>query len=127
VENPREIVDPGDEVKVKILEIDNERRRLSLSLKRVEGQVLPLRERTEVPPVDGDEPAAEGEQSDVADVGLSEEVFADEGTAPAEAEPELEAAAQADEATEGAASEAPAGAEDEAAGADEATESDQPT
>ena len=42
VENPREVVDPGDEVKVKILEIDDERRRLSLSLKRVEGQVLPL-------------------------------------------------------------------------------------
>ena len=50
VENPREIVDPGDEVKVKILEIDDERRRLSLSLKRVEGQVLPLRERTVPPP-----------------------------------------------------------------------------
>ena len=30
VENPREIVNPGDEVKVKILEIDSERRRLSL-------------------------------------------------------------------------------------------------
>ena len=43
VENPREIVAPGDEVKVKILEIDSERRRLSLSIKRVEGQVLPLR------------------------------------------------------------------------------------
>ena len=40
VENPREIVAPGDEVKVKILEIDSERRRLSLSVKRVEGQVL---------------------------------------------------------------------------------------
>ena len=43
VENPREIVAPGDEVKVKILEIDSERRRLSLSIKRVEGQVLPRR------------------------------------------------------------------------------------
>ena len=31
VENPREIVAPGDEIKVKILEIDSERRRLSLS------------------------------------------------------------------------------------------------
>ena len=41
VENPREIVQPGDEVKVKILEIDSERRRLSLSTKRVEDQVLP--------------------------------------------------------------------------------------
>ena len=45
VENPREIVQPGDEVKVKILEIDSERRRLSLSIKRVEGQVLPRRDR----------------------------------------------------------------------------------
>src|SRR6187399_1442568 len=43
VENPREIVAPGDEIRVKILEIDSERRRLSLSIKRVEGQVLPLR------------------------------------------------------------------------------------
>ena len=42
VENPREIVQPGDEIRVKILEIDSERRRLSLSAKRVEGQVLPL-------------------------------------------------------------------------------------
>src|SRR3989440_5217191 len=37
VENPREIVAQGDDVKVLVLEIDGERRRLSLSLKRVEG------------------------------------------------------------------------------------------
>ncbi len=43
VENPREVVAPGDPVKVKVLEIDDERRRLSLSVKRVEGQVLPTR------------------------------------------------------------------------------------
>src|SRR5512141_50651 len=43
VENPREIIQPGDDVKVKILEIDSERRRLSLSIKRVEGQILPSR------------------------------------------------------------------------------------
>ena len=43
VENPREIIQPGDTVRVKILEIDSERRRLSLSIKRVEGQVLPVR------------------------------------------------------------------------------------
>ena len=61
VENPREIVAPGDEVKVKILEIDSERRRLSLSVKRVEGQVL---EPKILPPEelaaldDGDEVAA---------------------------------------------------------------------
>src|SRR3989440_2603440 len=43
IENPREIIEPGDKVRVKILEIDSERRRLSLSVKRVEGQELPLR------------------------------------------------------------------------------------
>ncbi len=42
VESPREIVHPGDDIRVKILEIDSERRRLSLSAKRVEGQILPL-------------------------------------------------------------------------------------
>ena len=42
VESPREIVHPGDEIRVRILEIDSERRRLSLSAKRVEDQILPL-------------------------------------------------------------------------------------
>src|SRR2546430_618577 len=37
VENPREVVSQGDEVKAKIIEVDGERRRLSPSLKRVEG------------------------------------------------------------------------------------------
>src|ERR671925_489557 len=35
VENPREVVSQGDEVNVRILEVDADRRRLSLSLKRV--------------------------------------------------------------------------------------------
>ncbi len=42
VESPREIVHPGDEIRVRILEIDSERRRLSLSAKRVEDQILPV-------------------------------------------------------------------------------------
>ncbi len=42
VESPREVVHTGDEIRVKILEIDSERRRLSLSAKRVEDQILPL-------------------------------------------------------------------------------------
>jgi small subunit ribosomal protein S1 len=92
VENPREVVEPGDEVKVKILEIDEERRRLSLSLKRVEGQVL---ERRELPPEEGQE------VGDVPDLGLSEEVFAQNGEPPAEASDETaEAPAEAPEATE---------------------------
>jgi small subunit ribosomal protein S1 len=91
VENPREIVDPGDTVKVKILEIDNERRRLSLSLKRVEGQVLESRE---IPSTgeDGEEDGAE--VGDVPDLDLSEEVFS---TDDLPAEPQAEAPVQADD------------------------------
>ena len=73
VENPREIIQPGDDVKVKILEIDSERRRLSLSIKRVEGQVLPQRDHTapeETP--DG----GAGDLDNVPELGLSEDVFA---------------------------------------------------
>jgi len=76
VENPREIIQPGDPVRVKILEIDSERRRLSLSIKRVEGQVLPVR------PIVA--PAAD-EIEDMPELGLSEEVFADEVNASAAA------------------------------------------
>ncbi|HEU0251189.1 MAG TPA: S1 RNA-binding domain-containing protein, partial [Solirubrobacteraceae bacterium] len=53
VESPREIVHPGDEIRVKILEIDSERRRLSLSAKRVEDQILPLKR------ADGEAPAVQ--------------------------------------------------------------------
>ena len=70
VENPREIIQPGDPVRVKILEIDSERRRLSLSIKRVEGQVLPVRPITA--PSDGDA----GDLDNVPELGLSEDVFA---------------------------------------------------
>lgn len=93
VENPREIIQPNDEVKVKILEIDSERRRLSLSIKRVEGQILPLRRpEGEGAPVEG----GEGESyDDVPELGLSEDVFAEGATdAPAES---VEAVAEAPE------------------------------
>jgi small subunit ribosomal protein S1 len=42
VESPSEVVRPGDRLKVKVLEVDDSRRRLSLSVKRVEGQELPV-------------------------------------------------------------------------------------
>ena len=74
VENPREIIQPGDPVRVKILEIDSERRRLSLSIKRVEGQVLPVR--PIVPPTEGDA----GDLDDMPELGLSEDVFAGSGS-----------------------------------------------
>jgi small subunit ribosomal protein S1 len=85
VENPREIVQPGDEVKVKILEIDSERRRLSLSIKRVEGQVLPRR-------TEGITDA--GDLEDMPELGLSEDVFAEQPQAEAGVEEtDVEAAA----------------------------------
>jgi small subunit ribosomal protein S1 len=90
VENPREIIQPGDNVRVKILEIDSERRRLSLSIKRVEGQELPVR------------PIQAADLDNVPELGLSEEVFAgDSATGP-----DAEVAAPADEAP--VASDAPA-------------------
>jgi small subunit ribosomal protein S1 len=70
VENPREVVSPGDDVRVKILEIDSERRRLSLSVKRVEGQELPIRSL---------EGTGAGDLDDMPELGLSEDVFADGG------------------------------------------------
>jgi small subunit ribosomal protein S1 len=85
VENPREVVSQGDVVRVLILEMDADRRRLSLSLKRVpeDLQLTPPEE----PPVQG-----------TPHIDLSEEVFKEGGagaTADA-AEPAVEA--EADEA-----------------------------
>ncbi len=47
VESPSEVVEPGASLNVKILEIDEERRRLSLSIKRVEGQNMPMQNLSE--------------------------------------------------------------------------------
>src|SRR3712207_3059918 len=74
VENPREIVEPGQEVRVKILEIDSERRRLSLSVKRVEAQRVPLREAAG--PAPGTDQPESGDLDEVPELGLSEDVFA---------------------------------------------------
>jgi small subunit ribosomal protein S1 len=82
VENPREIIEPGDAVRVRVLEIDDDRRRLSLSIKRVEGQVLPARTPAGDAAQDGEsgEPGQgpAGDLDNVPELGLSEDVFADE-------------------------------------------------
>jgi small subunit ribosomal protein S1 len=44
VESPTEVVEPNSALNVKILEIDEERRRLSLSIKQVEGQNMPMQD-----------------------------------------------------------------------------------
>jgi small subunit ribosomal protein S1 len=66
VENPREVVSQGQPVNVKIIEVDGDRRRLSLSLKRVEDS-------------DPVQPRADGGESVHArpNLDLSEEVFAE--------------------------------------------------
>jgi small subunit ribosomal protein S1 len=86
VENPREVVSQGDPVNVLILEIDGERRRLSLSLKRVEEGAVPV-------------PRADGAESvhSTPDLKLSEEAFPTSAAAAIEDEaPETAEAVEAD-------------------------------
>src|SRR5262249_31693869 len=110
VENPREIVQPGDEVKVKILEIDSERRRLSLSIKRVEGQVLPRRtEGLTADPADLENTPELGRPADV--FAEQPAAIVDDEEAPvAELDDEAPVAEELDEAPE-AEEEAPAAEE----------------
>jgi small subunit ribosomal protein S1 len=103
VESPAEVVRPGDELQVKILEVDEARRRLSLSVKRVEGQELPVRELTEdvviedaEPPEDIEAPAAEvapeapPEEETVPDEAPSEEPAEEPSEEPPSEEPASE-------------------------------------
>src|ERR671925_2261864 len=86
VENPREIVSQGQVVNVKIIEVDADRRRLSLSLKRVDES-------------DDVQPRADGQPLETPEppqIDLSDEVFADEAVAQPEA-PMDEAAAPVEE------------------------------
>src|SRR5262249_15369441 len=85
VENPREVVSQGDVAHVKVIAMDADRRRRSRSLKRVEEGEVPR-------------PRPEG----APQLGLSEEVFADDRGAPVAVEvgvetpPEEEPAAAAE-------------------------------
>jgi small subunit ribosomal protein S1 len=106
VENPREVVSQGDLVQAKIIEVDAERRRLSLSLKRVEGGGVKERA-DEAEPVEG-----------TPDLDLSEEVFPEGAADTAEPVAEVEAPADAEAPAE---EEAPA----EQAPEDEVSEPDE--
>jgi small subunit ribosomal protein S1 len=105
VENPSEVVEPGATLNVKILEIDEERRRLSLSIKRVEGQNMPMQDLgAQIAEASDGEPAEEA-SAEVAEEAPAEVVeeapVAEE--APAEAvaeEPEAEAPAAEEPAAE---------------------------
>src|SRR5919197_678331 len=84
VENPREVVSQGDVVNVKVIEIDGERRRLSLSLKRVEeGEAV--------------RPRPDGVELVRPQIDLSEDVFSDRSGGEVESHfaPEAEEQAEA--------------------------------
>jgi len=99
VESPREVVHPGDEIRVQILEIDSERRRLSLSAKRVEDQILPLSRPDDAaaPEDDAGEDAVVEEAEEITAEATTAEVAAPEAEA-AELAPDAEAAPEAPEA-----------------------------
>ena len=117
VENPREVVAQGQTVQVKIIEMDAERRRLSLSLKRVDE-------------AEGGQPRPD----DAPPLALSEEVFSEEPSAPlddaaeedAEAEAEPEPAEAEPEPAEAEPEPAEAEAEPVEAEAEPALEVDEP-
>jgi small subunit ribosomal protein S1 len=105
VENPREVVSQDDTVQVKVIEVDAERRRLSLSLKRVENG-------HEGTPVDAEAVAAaphldlsedvfpEASAAEPApELPVSEETVAEAEPAP-EPEPEAQVEAEAETETE---------------------------
>ncbi len=116
VENPREVVSQGDLVKVALLEIEADRRRLSLSMKRVEGGPVVLE--SAAPSATDIEEAEEGEVAEEAPEAAAEpeepidEVETPEAEAP---EPEPEAAeapeAEAPEAEPEAAADEPSAEE----------------
>jgi small subunit ribosomal protein S1 len=133
VESPSEVVEPGTSLNVKILEIDEERRRLSLSIKRVEGQNMPMgdlgaqiaeatgetaegSEATPTGPVAEEDPSSSQAAGDVPTT-----------TPPADEASEAEAPQDEAEQAEPEAAEAAEQVEDEAVEAEpEAVEAEQP-
>ena len=100
VENPSEVVEPGSKLNVKILEIDEERRRLSLSIKRVEGQNMAMAGLGEqiAQAEGGGQQSAEAEEQAPPPTGQMADAFA--AAAPAAEETPAEEALAEDAAVE---------------------------
>ena len=100
VERPDEVVSVGQTVQVKIIEVDSQRRRLSLSIKRVDGDgVKPLHPIAEPESSDTEnEPSAEA-TDDEAEAATEEQPPVEEPEAAAEEAPE-ESPAETPEADE---------------------------
>ncbi|HVD86638.1 MAG TPA: 30S ribosomal protein S1 [Solirubrobacterales bacterium] len=124
VENPSEVVEPGSKLNVKILEIDEERRRLSLSIKRVEGQNMPMQDlgaqlqeasgaAPAGPVADEDSSSSQAAGEDPSSAPPAEEASEAEGSDAPEAA-EVEGSAEEVPAAEGSDAEAEAPAEEAA-------------
>jgi small subunit ribosomal protein S1 len=126
VESPSEVVEPGATLDVKILEIDEERRRLSLSIKQVEEQKMPMGDLSAQ--IQASEFSAEGSDAEAAGPVVTEDSSSSQAageeptaTPPADEAPEEtaeEPAAEAEVAEEPAAEEAEPVAAEEAPVAD---------
>jgi small subunit ribosomal protein S1 len=122
VEKPEDVVAVGDEIKVKVMDVDMERRRISLSI-RAANEELGLPDAVPDYDEDADEAGAEGIETDEAaeaveaDAEVMEPDMADEAV-----EPEVEEVAEAPEAAEPEGEEAVEIAEPEAEEAEEAAE-----
>jgi small subunit ribosomal protein S1 len=154
VESPSEVVEPGASLDVKILEIDEERRRLSLSIKQVEEQRMPMgdlgaqiqeasensdaeaagpvaEEDSSSSQAAGEEPTSTPPADETSEVEVVEEPAAEEVPAEEAVAPEVEEAPAAEEATEveaeaPAAEEAPAEVAEEPAAEEPAPEAEAP-
>ena len=116
VENPADELSIGDEVKVKVTEIDFEKKRVSLSIRALlepekkEDEEAPAAEYVETPVVIADEVVAPAEEAAEEAVPAAEEAVEEavEEAAPAVEEAVEEAAEEAAPAVEEAVEEAPA-------------------
>jgi small subunit ribosomal protein S1 len=97
VENPREVVSQGDLVRVAVLEIDGERRRLSLSMKRVEGGPVVIEAAPRVAEPESDEEAEAANETASEEEPEPETEAASAEEVEAETEPEVEAESASEE------------------------------
>jgi small subunit ribosomal protein S1 len=125
VESPSEVVEPGASLDVKILEIDEERRRLSLSIKQVEEQRMPMGDLgaqiQEASEASAEDSEATAEGSEAAPAGpvatedsSSSQAAGEEPTATPPADEAAEAEASVAEAEAPAVEEAPEAVAEEA-------------
>jgi small subunit ribosomal protein S1 len=112
VENPSEVVEPGSKLNVKILEIDEDRRRLSLSIKRVENQNMPMLDLSAQIAAANAAAASPVEEAPAVEEGGAEEAAIDLAEDSAVEDQEVESPAVE---TETVAAEVPEGATAEAA------------